>query len=323
MPTGGLVLESGPWQSLQHNLSLHHCLHLSLYWTQEHIPHHTTHRAQSERLRVSNAEATTACQTLTNDTLLPLPRGGCLEHVLGCTSPVTGLSVFSVNSGCELQASPYWPDSWNDLQWCWTYLNTVLLETVMIKNSLPFCVGANNLQQRTMPPHMNQVSLWMSPSFSLKRSDAVSPNAHSSSHKWWAKPFGPLPSWDGQNAHKLDVFKYLGFPLSPRAWTSAYPWAPSTEQPTPPQWLRTIHQATHSSQLILPVLSSLAYPSLEKKNSPVCPLRCLQILLLECFPFCSSLLPSLTESSLPYPSRNLLSFHICTKYWALWSGVVW
>lgn len=135
MPTGGLILETGPWRSLQHNLSLHHCLHRSLYWTQEHIPHLTTHRAQSERLRVSNAEATTACQTLTNDTLLPLPRGGCLEHVLGCTFSVTGLSVFSVNSGCELQASPYWPDSWN--------------ESAMMLNLLEPCASGNSDDQES------------------------------------------------------------------------------------------------------------------------------------------------------------------------------
>lgn len=166
---------------------------------------------------------------------------------LGALSLSQGSLCFLLTLGvnCKPRHTDLIPEM--NLQWCWTYLNPVLLETVMIKNPLPFCVGANNLQQRTMPPHMTQVSLWMSPSFSLTRSDAVSPNAHSSSHKWWATLFGPLPSWDGQNAHKLDVFKSLGFPLSPRAWTLAYPWAPSTEQPTPPQWLTTIHQATLSS----------------------------------------------------------------------------
>lgn len=103
--------------------------------------------------------------------LFPLPGGSCLENVPGCTAPLSGLSL---SSGSELQDSPYWPDTDMNLWWCWTYQNPVILERVMIKNSL--LSWANNLQQRTTPPHMTQVSLWMPLTFSLIRSDAASPN---------------------------------------------------------------------------------------------------------------------------------------------------
>lgn len=99
------------------------------------------------------------------------------------------------------------------------------------------------------------------------------------------------------------------FPSGPELWPNLKPQA-QNNQALLDGW-PTVHQATHSSQLTLPVLSILAYPSLEKKNPPVYSLRCLHILLLVCFPFCSSSLPSLTEPS-PLPKSEFAFIsHLC------------